>query len=83
MPPTAGQIARDEPEATTGDDAKIQSDDLSLEVVHPDAAGIDTGNEFRDVAVPPSRDSQPVPRFGRTTAELRRQFRNTLRPSPR
>lgn len=51
---------------------KIQSEDLSLEVVHPDAAGIDIGNEFHYVAVPPSRDSQPVRRFGCTTAELRR-----------
>src|SRR5499433_729193 len=48
---------------------KIQSEDLSLEVVHPDAAGIDIGNESHYVAVPPSRDSQPVRRFGCTTAE--------------
>ena len=32
---------------------KIQSADLSLEVVHPDAAGIDIGNEAHYVAVPP------------------------------
>ncbi len=50
---------------------KIQSDDLSLEVVHPDAAGIDIGNESHYVAVPRSRDSQPVRRFGCTTAELK------------
>ena len=50
---------------------KIQSDDLSLEVVHPDAAGIDIGNEFHYVAVPPSRDGQPVRHFGCTTAELK------------
>jgi len=50
---------------------KIQSDDLSLEVVHPDAAGIDIGNESHYVAVPPMRDSQPVRRFGCTTAELK------------
>jgi hypothetical protein len=30
---------------------RIQSDDLSLEVVHPDAAGIDIGNESHYVAV--------------------------------
>jgi len=41
---------------------KIQSEDLSLEVVHPDAAGIDIGNESHYVAVPPTRDSQPVRR---------------------
>src|SRR5882762_8531157 len=50
---------------------KIQSEDLSLEVVHPDAAGIDIGNESHYVAVPPSRDSQAVRRFGCTTVELK------------
>ena len=50
---------------------KIQSEDLRLEVVHPDAGGIDIGNESHYVAVPPSRDSQPVRRFGCTTAELK------------
>jgi transposase len=50
---------------------QIQSEDLSLEVIHPHAAGIDIGNEFHYVAVPPSRDSQPVRRFGCTTAELK------------
>jgi len=39
---------------------KIQSEDLSLEVIHPDAAGVDIGNESHYVAVPPSRDSQSV-----------------------
>jgi hypothetical protein len=34
---------------------KIQAADLSLEVVHPDAAGIDIGNEAHYVAVPPAR----------------------------
>ena len=50
---------------------KIQSEHISLEVVHPDAAGIDIGNESHYVAVPPNRDSQPVRRFGCTTAELK------------
>src|ERR1700752_1991703 len=50
---------------------KMESQELSLEVVHPDAAGIDIGNEFHYVAVPPSRDGQPVRRFGCTTAELK------------
>ena len=49
---------------------KIQSEDISLEMIHPDAAGIDIGNESHYVAVPPTRDSQPVRRFGCTTAEL-------------
>ena len=50
---------------------RIQSEDLSLAVMHPDAAGTDIGNEFHYVAVPPTRDSQPVRRFGCTTAELK------------
>jgi hypothetical protein len=50
---------------------KIQSADLSLQLVHPDAAGVDIGNECHYVAVPPDRDSQPVRHFGCTTAELR------------
>jgi transposase len=50
---------------------RIQSDDLRLEVVHPDAAGIDIGNESHYVAVPPTRDSESVRRFGCTTAELK------------
>jgi len=51
---------------------KIQADDVSLEVVHPDAAGIDIGNESHYVAVPSKRDpEQPVRRFGCVTAELK------------
>jgi len=50
---------------------KMQSEDLTLEVMHPDAAGIDIGNESHYVAVPPTRDSQPVCRFGCTTSELK------------
>lgn len=50
---------------------QMQSEDLRLEVVHPDAAGIDIGNESHYAAVPPSRDNQPVRRFGCTTAELK------------
>ena len=50
---------------------RIQSEDLSLEVIHPDAAGIDIGKESHYVAVPSTRDSQPVRGFGCTTAELK------------
>lgn len=50
---------------------KIQSEDLRLEVVHPDAAGIDIGNESHFVVVPLTRDDQPVRQFGCTTAELK------------
>src|SRR5713101_7230644 len=50
---------------------QLQNEDRSLEVIHPDAAGIDIGNESHYAAVPPSRDSQPVREFGCTTAELK------------
>src|SRR6266567_2580744 len=50
---------------------RMQAEDLRLEVVHPDAAGVDIGNESHYVAVPTSRASQPVRRFGCTTAELK------------
>src|SRR6266403_1800215 len=50
---------------------KIQSEDLSLDVIHRNAAGIDIGNESHYVAVPPSRDSQPVRCYGCTTGELK------------
>src|SRR6266850_3980990 len=51
---------------------QMQSEDLNLEVVHPHAAGIDIGNASHYVAVPPSRDPQPVRCFGCTTAELKK-----------
>ena len=38
---------------------KMHAEDLSLEVVHPHAAGIDIGNEAHYVAVPPDRNWQP------------------------
>src|ERR1700758_4889213 len=50
---------------------KIQSEDLTLEVLHPDAAGIDIGNESHYVAVPPNGDRESVRHFGCTTAELK------------
>src|SRR6202008_2409884 len=50
---------------------KMESQELSLEVVHPDAAAIYMGTKSNSVRFPPSRDGQPVRRFGCTTAELK------------
>ena len=52
--------------------AKLKPQDatLGLEVVHPQAAGIDVGNAEHWVAVPPHLDAEPVRRFGCFTAEL-------------
>ena len=36
----------------------------ALEVVHPDAAGIDVGGSEHWVAISPDRDPEPVRRFG-------------------
>jgi transposase len=43
---------------------------LNLDVVHPNAAGIDIGNESHYVAVPPDRDAQPVRQFACFTEAL-------------
>jgi len=51
---------------------RLYSEDPGLEVVHPDAAGIDIGNESHFVAVAPGRDAQPVREFGSWTADLNR-----------
>ena len=50
---------------------KIHADDICLNVIHPDASGIDIGNEGHYAAVPPSRDSEPVRRFSCMTADLK------------
>lgn len=49
---------------------QIFSDESSLEILHPDAAGIDIGNETHFVSVPPGRDPEPVREFGSWTADL-------------
>lgn len=43
----------------------------ALEIVHPDAAGIDVGGSEHWVAVSPERDAEPVRRFGCFTADIR------------
>ena len=43
----------------------------ALEIVHPDAAGIDVGGSEHWVAVNPERDPEPVRSFGCFIADLR------------
>ncbi|MGH9159181.1 MAG: IS110 family transposase [Vicinamibacteraceae bacterium] len=50
----------------------MQSADPGLEVMHPNAAGIDVGNSAHYVAVRPDRDPDPVRRFDCFTADLHR-----------
>ena len=47
----------------------------ALEIVHPEAAGIDVGGSEHWVAISPDRDPEPVRRFGCFTADLREMAR--------
>lgn len=49
---------------------RLEKSDPGLEVMHPDGAGIDVGNQSHFVAVPGDRDSQPVREFGCWTTDL-------------
>jgi hypothetical protein len=51
---------------------RLRSKDPGLEVVHPQAAGIDVGNSAHYVAVRPDCDPEPVRRLECFTADLRR-----------
>ena len=51
---------------------RLQSNDPGLDVIHPQAAGIDVGNASHYVAVRPDRDLEPVRQFGCFTADLHR-----------
>src|SRR3989454_1575327 len=51
---------------------RLRSEDPSLGVVHPHAAGVDVGNSAHYVAVRPDRDPEPVRRFECFTADLHR-----------
>ncbi len=51
---------------------QLQSANPGLEIVHPNAAGIDVGNQAHYVAVRPDRDPEPVRRFECFTADLYR-----------
>jgi transposase len=51
---------------------RLRSDDPGLDVIHPNAAGIDVGNSAHYVAVRPDRDPESVRRFECFTADLHR-----------
>jgi transposase len=50
--------------------AKMKVDWKALEIIHPDAAGIDIGGSEHWVAIGAERDPEPVRRFGCFTADL-------------
>ena len=49
---------------------RLNCEDPGLEVVHPNAAGIDIGNESHFVSIPPDRDAVSIREFGSWTADL-------------
>jgi transposase len=49
---------------------RVAASDPGMAIVHPNAGGIDVGNESHFVAVPPDRDTNPVREFGCWTAAL-------------
>ena len=51
---------------------RLVSDDPGLRIVHPNAGGIDVGNESHFAAVPADRDADSVQEFGCWTADLHR-----------
>ena len=51
---------------------RLFSEDPGMEILHPNAAGIDIGSESHFVSVPPDRDTDPVQEFGSWTADLER-----------
>lgn len=51
---------------------RLVSDDPGMMIVHPNAGGIDVGNESHFVSVPEDRDSNPVQEFGCWTEDLQR-----------
>ena len=64
-----GQLNRKERRDLEG---RLNTEDPGLEIVNRNVAGIDVGNESHYVAVPPSRDPQPVQEFGSWTTDLER-----------
>jgi transposase len=51
---------------------RVQAEDAGLDVVHPNAAGIDVGNNSHYVAISPKRDPEPVREFHCFTEDLKR-----------
>ncbi|MEJ2108478.1 MAG: IS110 family transposase [Acidobacteriota bacterium] len=54
---------------------RILAEDAALQVIHPNAAGIDIGSESHFVAIPPDRDASPIREFGSWTTALQEMAR--------
>lgn len=68
-------MSRTRPRGKQEKSAPKQMDWKALEVVHPDAAGIDIGGREHWVAISPERDTEPVRCFGCFTADLQEMAR--------
>jgi transposase len=68
-------MKRNKPAGQAKGFAQKKVDWKALEIVHPDAAGIDVGGSEHWVAIGPDRDPEPVRRFGCFTADLREMGR--------
>ena len=64
-------MSRNKPTGKQKESVQKKVDWKALEIVHPDAAGIDVGGSEHWVAISPDRDAEPVRRFGCFTADLR------------
>ena len=68
-------MSRKTPTGKQRGSAQKRVDWKALEIVHPDAAGIDVGGSEHGVAISPDRDPEPVRRFGCFTADVREMGR--------
>ncbi len=68
-------MRRKKPTGTQKGSAQKKLDWRTLEIVHPDAAGIDVGGSEHWVAISPDRDPEPVRRFECFTSDLREMGR--------
>ena len=64
-------MSREKAPGTESGSGQKKVDWKALEIVHPNAAGIDVGGGEHWVAISPDRDPEPVRRFGCFTADLR------------
>jgi transposase len=63
-------MRKNKPTGQQKESAGKKTDWKALDIVHPDAAGIDVGGSEHWVAVSPDRDPEPVRPFGCFTADL-------------
>jgi transposase len=68
-------MSKNKPAGKQKQSGREKVDWKALEIVHPQAAGIDVGGSEHWVAINPDLDAEPVRRFGCFTADLREMAR--------